>query len=133
MTEQRLTILNLYELKAPADDFARAIEALAKRVEAEGDPGVLSYRFFVNASDGTARGVVDYINPAAWIGHHDIAMGWPEMSALHAVASLSEVVFLGAMTGEIQAWVASSSLRARIRSGYAFAGGFRRPGDQPKA
>lgn len=128
MMKQRLTILNLYELKAPPDHFARAIDALARRVEAEGDPGVLSYRFFVNASEGTARGVIDYSNPAAWIDHHDIAMSWPEMSALHDVAALSEVVFLGAMTSEIQAWIDNSSLSARIRCGYAFAGGFQRPG-----
>lgn len=30
------------------------------RVEAEGRPGILSYRFFVNASERTARGVIDY-------------------------------------------------------------------------
>lgn len=130
MKTERLTILNLYELKAAPDHFAQAIDALARRVQAEGDPGVLSYRFFVNASEGTARGVIDYSNPAAWIGHHDIAMGWPEMSALHEIATLSEVVFLGPMTGEIQAWIDSSTLSARIRCGYAFAGGFQRPDDQ---
>ncbi|MEI2296597.1 hypothetical protein [Ensifer sp. MJa1] len=129
LTNDRLTILNLYELKAPPDHFARAIGALARRVEAEGDPGVLSCRFFVNASEGTARGVIDYSGPAAWIGHHDIAMGWPEMSALHEVATLSEVVFLGPMTSEIQAWIDNSTLSARIRRGYAFAGGFQRAGD----
>ena len=128
MMKQRLTILNLYELKASPDHFSRAIDALARRVEAEGDPGVLSYRFFVNASEWTARGVIDYSNPAAWIGHHDIAMGWPEMSALHDVAALPEVVFLGAMTSEIQDRIDKSSLSARIRCGYAFAGGFQRPG-----
>ncbi|HEV7305974.1 hypothetical protein [Ensifer sp.] len=67
---------------------------MANRVAAEGDPGVLSYRFFVNGSEGSARGVIDYSSPAAWIGHHDTAMGWPEMTALHVVVVLSEVVFL---------------------------------------
>ncbi len=128
--EQRLTILNSYRLNAPPEHFARAIDVLARRVEAEGDPGVLSYRFFVHASEGTARGVIDYVNAAAWIGHHDIAMGWPEMSGLHSVASLTDIVFLGAMTSEIQTWIERSTLTARIRCGYAFAGGFQRQSDR---
>jgi hypothetical protein len=42
--------LNLYAMKRTPADFVRAVDALAKRVEAEGHPGVLSYRFFVNAA-----------------------------------------------------------------------------------
>ncbi|WP_240545110.1 hypothetical protein [Sinorhizobium fredii] len=68
MIDNRLTILNLYELKKTPGDFEIAVGALARRVEAEGHPGVLSYRFFVNASEGTARGVIDYNDPDAGSG-----------------------------------------------------------------
>lgn len=126
MIDNRLTILNLYELKKTPEDFEISVGALARRVEAEGHPGVLSYRFFVNASERTARGVIDYKDPDAWIGHHDIAMNWPEMTALHAAATLAEVIFLGPLTAEIQAWIESSALTARVRNGNIFAGGFQR-------
>ena len=43
-----LTILNTYTLRGSEADFKTAITALAARVEAEGEPGVLSYRFFVS-------------------------------------------------------------------------------------
>ncbi|WP_331375197.1 hypothetical protein [Sinorhizobium chiapasense] len=126
MIDNRLTILNLYELRGAPEAFEIAVSALATRVEAEGHPGVLSYRFFVNASERTARGVIDYKDPDAWIGHHDIAMNWPEMTALHAAATLAEVIFLGRLTSEIQAWIESSALTARVRAGNIFAGGFQR-------
>jgi hypothetical protein len=126
MIDNRLTILNLYELKGTPDDFEIAVRALTRRVEAEVHPNVLSYRFFVNASERTARGVIDYKDPDAWIGHHDIAMNWPEMTALHAAATLAEVIFLGPLTADIQTWIESSALTARIRSGNIFAGGFHR-------
>ncbi|MDK1494820.1 hypothetical protein QN219_33555, partial [Sinorhizobium sp. 7-81] len=74
----------------------------------------------------TARGVIDYKDPDAWIGHHDIAMNWPEMTALHAAARLAEVIFLGLLTFEIQAWIDSSALTARVRAGNLFAGGFQK-------
>ncbi len=126
MSEAGLTILNRYRLTGSAEAFEAAIERLATRVEAEGHPGVLSYRFFVNPAEASARAVIDYDSPAAWVGHHNIAMGWPEMAALHAVATLDEVIFLGPLTPEIERWIAGSTLTARIRHGYRFASGFRR-------
>jgi hypothetical protein len=121
-----LTVLNLYRLKSSAEAFTAAITALAARVEREGERGVLSYRFWVNEAEGTARAVIDYATPQAWIGHHDISMGWPEMKALHAVAGLEDVTFLGPLTPEIRAWLSGSSLTAKVHDGFASAAGFRR-------
>jgi hypothetical protein len=121
-----LTVLNLYRLTGAEDRFRAAIAALAARVEAEGERGVLSYRFFVDAQTGMARAIIDYDAPAAWIGHHEIAMGWPEMKALHAAARLEECVFLGTVTPEIRAWLAGSGLAARVVDGLDWAAGFER-------
>lgn len=121
-----LTILNRYELLAPAEAFEAAIAQLSDRVARDGDRGVLSYRFYVNPDAGLARAVIDYDTPEAWIGHHEIAMGWPEMTALHRVARLAEVTFLGPLSPEIEAWLAGSSLTAAVHSGNRFAAGFRR-------
>lgn len=121
-----LTILNHYVLKDSAAHFSAAITALAARVEHEGEPGVLSYRFFVNEAASSARAVIDYATPQAWIGHHDRSMLWPEMQALHQVATLAEVTFLGPLTEEIQALLAKSGLKAKVHSGFTLAAGFRR-------
>jgi hypothetical protein len=53
-------------------------------------------------------------------------MAWPEMQALHRVARLADVTFLGPMTEEIRAYLAQSGLKARIDAGYTFAAGFQR-------
>lgn len=124
--EAQLTILNLYTLKASPQAFVAAITDLAARVDREGERGVLAYRFWVNAAEGTARAVIDYATPQAWIGHHDISMAWPEMQALHRTAQLSDVTFLGPMTEDIRAWLAGSGLKAMVHDGYAAAAGFRR-------
>ncbi|MDZ4085787.1 MAG: hypothetical protein U1E69_03190 [Tabrizicola sp.] len=126
MDAPHLTVLNLYRLKASAEAFTFAITALANRVEREGERGLLSYRFWVNEADGTARAVIDYATPQAWIGHHDISMGWPEMKALHTVAALEDVTFLGPLTPEIRTWLTGSSLTAKVHDGFAPAAGFRR-------
>ncbi len=137
MSTTSLTILNRYRLVDTPEAFLAAIGRLARRVETEGHPGVLGYRFFASGAEGAARAVVDYSGPDAWIGHHDLAMGWPEMRALHQVARLEEIVFLGLLTPEIRTWIDGSQLTARIVEGYEFAAGFRRPalvaGVQPSA
>ena len=130
LPEPGLTILNTYSLTGSAGAFTAAITALAGRVEAEGHPGVLSYRFFVHKSDAVARAVIDYADPSAWIGHHDRSMVWPEMQALHAVAQLRKVTFLGTVTPEIEKWLSGSGLTAEIAFGFVEAAGFRR--QQPR-
>lgn len=123
----QLTILNEYRLEQPAAQFIQAIRALSERVEREGEPGVRSYRFFVNEAEGSARAVIEYATPQAWIGHHDRSMAWPEMKQLHQVARLDQVTFLGPLTPEIQSWLEKSGLRAKVNSGYTVAAGFSRP------
>ncbi len=122
-----LTILNTYRLEGTAEAFTAAITALAARVQAEGERRVLSYRFFVNSEAGLARAVIDYETADGWIGHHDIAMDWPEMKALHDVATLAHVTFLGPISEEIRAWLNQSGLKAEVETGYVAAAGFRRP------
>lgn len=126
MPQPHLTILNRYSLKGTPAQFRAAIEVLADRVRAEGHRGILSYQFYVNSDEQSARAVIDYENAQAWIGHHDIAMAWPEMRGLHAVAALVEVTFLGQMTPDIQHWIDRSTLTAKLNIGNEFAAGFRR-------
>ncbi len=124
MPATRITAVNHYTLTAPAPDFQAATLALAARVRDQGHPGILSYRFFVNADQATARAVVDYADADAWIGHHDIAMGWPEMAALRAASQLTEITLLGPVTSAILEWLARSGLTATVITGHAFAAGF---------
>jgi hypothetical protein len=126
VTRPTLTVLNTYSLQGSAAEFTVAITALAARVELAGHPGILSYRFFVKADQRLARAVIDYADPAAWIGHHEIAMLWPEMKALHDVATLRHVAFLGPLTDDIHNWLAQSGLQAEIEAGYVAAAGFAR-------
>ena len=126
MTLPALTVLNRYELTGGAAAFRAATSALAARVEAQGEPGIVGYRFYANAEGTEGRAVVDYATPAAWIGHHERSMAWPEMAALHKVARLADVRFLGAVTDEIRAWIARSGLSVSLDEGWDLAAGFRR-------
>lgn len=116
----RLIIVNRYEPRDGVAAFVAAVAALARRVEAEGHPGVLSYRFFTGPD---VRAVVTYASPDAWMGHHDIAFGWPEMAALHATARLAEVAIHGPYPEVMRAWPDRSGLTGAVgHSGSGVAG-----------
>ncbi|MFY0634875.1 MAG: hypothetical protein JXQ91_13770 [Vannielia sp.] len=126
MPDTSFTVYNRYVLLAPPEACTEAFAALVARVRSEGHPGVLRYRFFLNPHNATALGLIDYASPAAWIGHHEIAMPWPEMKALHGLARLEEITFLGEAPDEVRAWLEGSTLAAHLNTGNAAIAGFHR-------
>lgn len=121
-----LMVVNHYRLLAGPAAFSAATASLAARVECDGHPGVLDYRFFVQGMADEGRAVVRYANPAAWIGHHDIAMGWPEMAALRAVADLTAFHVHGAVSADMVRWMDQAGLAARLRDWGPAVAGFSR-------
>lgn len=119
-----ITVVNRYRLLAGPEAFVAAVAAMARRVETEGHPGVRSYHFF--CADGEGRAVVTYANPDAWVGHHDIAMGWPEMAAVRAVSNLEEIALYGPLSDAMRAWLEKAKLLGRLRHAGEAVTGFRR-------
>jgi hypothetical protein len=116
-----VVVVNTYRLRDGAG-YEAAVLALVARVRDDGHPGVRSYRFF-HPTPETGRAVVTYADPEAWVGHHDIIMGWPEMAALRRAADLAEIQLFGPITDAMQAWIDRMGLADRVRhQGLALAG-----------
>jgi quinol monooxygenase YgiN len=116
--------VNRYVLQ-DAEAFDRAVAALVTRVRAEGHPGVRAYRFYRPcAAEG--RAVVNYASPEAWVGHHEMIMGWPEMAALRAAGQLAEVQLFGVVTAAMEAWIARMGLGEKVREAGEPVAGFMR-------
>jgi hypothetical protein len=124
--EDAITVVNLYRLTAGPAAFLAATAALARRVEADGHPGVLEYRFHCPPGAQEGRAVVRYRDAEAWVGHHDLAMGWPEMAALRASADLVEVALYGPFTPAMRAWCERMGLLHAVRPQGVPVAGFRR-------
>lgn len=119
-----VVVINRYDIR-DAGAFEAAVAALVARVRSVGHPGVRSYHFFrTEAVEG--RAVVVYDGPAAWVAHHDIIMGWPEMSALRGAADLQEIDLHGPVTDEGRSWIDRMGLAAKVRYRGAAVAGFHR-------
>ena len=108
-----ITVVNRYALRDRAG-FDAAVAALVERVRIEGHAGVLAYGFYHGGPD-EGRALVRCSDPEAWVGHHDLIMGWPEMAAFRASADLVEVELFGPITPAMQDWIDRMGLAAKLR------------------
>ncbi len=119
-----IVVVNFYALRDP-DGFDRALRVLAPRVRLQGHEGLRSYRFF-GQGPKERRLVAIYDGPAAWVGHHDLIMGWSEMTALRAAARLARTDLYGPINAPMQAWIEKMGLGKKLRHQGEGIAGFRR-------
>ena len=120
-------VVNRYALTGGSAGFVLAADALARRVQDEGHPGIRHYHFFCPPGAGEGRLVAVYDSPEAWVGHHDIAMGWPELAALRAAADLVEIALHGPLSDAMREWLDRAGLMPRVRHHGVAVAGFQRP------
>jgi len=119
-----IVVVNFYALRDP-DGFDRALRVLVPRVRLQGHPGVRSYRFF-GSGPKERRLVAIYEGAAAWVGHHELIMAWPEMVALRATARLARLDLYGPLTPPMQDWIDSMGLGRKLNHQGEGIAGFRR-------
>lgn len=112
--EAEIVVVNRYRLLSGREPFHSAALTLAGRVEAEGHRGILSYRLYAPEGVEEARLFARYQDAEAWVGHHDLAMGWPEMVAFRNVAALERVELYGTVTGPMRDWIDRMGLAGRV-------------------
>ena len=108
--EHHVIQVNEYELVGESDAYVDAIGRLADRTEREGHPGVLEYRFFVNAVSGSAGATIIYDNADSWRAHHELAYQWGEMGELQATVRLKRLILFGPLTEDIESWLAGAGI-----------------------
>jgi hypothetical protein len=119
-----IVVVNFYALRDAAG-FDRALRALVPRVRLQGHEGLRSYRFF-GSGPKERRLVAIYEGPEAWVGHHDLIMGWQEMVALRAAARLARTDLYGPISPPMQAWIDQMGLGKKLRHQGEAIAGFRR-------
>jgi hypothetical protein len=99
-----------YDLAADAAAYVTAIRRLAERTAAEGHPGVLHYRFYVDRDSNAAGATIIYQDANAWQRHHEMAYQWPEMGDLQATVRLKRLALFGPITPEVEEWLTGADI-----------------------
>jgi hypothetical protein len=123
-----ITVVNHYRLLSGREAFVAAVNSLARHVEAEGHDGVMDYRFYCCKGDVEGRAVVRYRDAEAWVGHHELVLGWPEMTAFRAVADLARIEIHGPVTPAMLDWINRMGVAQKVLLAGDAVAGFRRVG-----
>jgi hypothetical protein len=108
--QRQIVQVNEYDLKDSPSAYLAAIQAVARRTEAEGHAGVLAYRFYANRTENTAGATIVYDDSDAWVAHHDIAYTWDEMPVLQSTVSLKRLTLLGPLSASLQQWLSKAGI-----------------------
>lgn len=108
--EKHVVTVGRYELTAPLAEYKAAAEALARRTEKEGDPGVLAYQFYADAEAGTVGNVIIYADAGAWMRHHEMMSKWPERLPFGRTVRFVEYRVLGPLSPEVLSFLAGAGV-----------------------
>lgn len=128
-----VVVVSFYSLR-DVEAFDRAVRALVSRMKLQDPAGLRGYRFF-GSGPRMRRLVAIYETPDAWVRHHNLIVGWPEMVSFRAAARMRRVRLYGLATPEMEHWVERMRQGRIIHQGGKTIPLFRRqgPGVRPRS
>lgn len=101
----RITLVEVLELKSSYETFLAVIRAATKRLEAEGVRGLVGARFYATPGSSQVGAVITFAGPDQVMEHIRMISGWPEFKALLDVMTPIDVRVYGRLPAEALAWI----------------------------
>ncbi|MCP3145356.1 hypothetical protein [Pyxidicoccus xibeiensis] len=110
---ERITLVEVLELKGSYETFLAIIRAAARRLEAEGVRGLVGARFYAKPESREIGAVITFAGPGQVMEHIRMISGWPEFKALLACVVPIDVRVYGRLPGEAHAWLRQMNVESR--------------------
>jgi len=81
------------------------VDALRRRVEAEGERELLNFQFYADPHSTRIGAVLTFASSAAFLRHVALVGGWDEFRAFAGSARLLDIRVYGELPAEAAAWV----------------------------
>jgi hypothetical protein len=107
--QSHVTIVAQFELTQPRADFEDALRALVGRVEKEGVPGLLAYRFYTSPHSNKCGGVITFASEQAMRDHQQLVANWEEYTRLQSMMKLVDLRLFGTFSDSYKQSMAEAS------------------------
>ncbi|MFP2904711.1 hypothetical protein ACLESD_06570 [Pyxidicoccus sp. 3LFB2] len=111
---ERITLVEVLELKAPFEVFQATIQAAVRRLEAEGVSTLVGVRFYARPDATEVGAVITFANASQVMEHIRMISGWPEFKALLDTAKPIDVRVYGRLGEEAHAWLRTMNVVSRV-------------------
>jgi hypothetical protein len=100
-----VTLVEVLELTRPFEEFADAIKAALRRLEAEGVQELVTVQFYAEPGSTQVGAILTFSDRERMIEHMNMVSGWEEFGRFFATVKPIEVRVYGRLSEEAEAWI----------------------------
>jgi|SRR5215211_482954 len=100
-----VTLVEVLELTVPYEEFARAVGAAARRLEAEGVRELVTVHFYGNPGSTEVGAILTFSDRERMIEHIEMISKWEEFERFFACVRPLDVRVYGKLSEEAEAWI----------------------------
>lgn len=104
-TSNHLTLVEVLEVIGPEAEFAQAVRAAVRRLEAEGVRELVNIHFYSNPGSSEVGAVIVFSDSSRVIDHMNMITGWEEFQTLAGLIRLVDMRVFGKLSPEAEAWI----------------------------
>jgi hypothetical protein len=100
-----VTLVEVMELTRPFEEFAKAIEAASRRLEAEGVEELVAVHFYGSPDSTEAGAILTFSDRERMIDHIEMVSKWEEFERFFATVKPLDVRVYGKLSEEAEEWI----------------------------
>ena len=100
-----VTLVEVMELTRPFEEFAQAVRAAARRLEAEGIQELVMLQFYGNPRSTEVGALLTFSDRERMIEHIEMISAWEEFERFFATVRPLDVRVYGRMSEEAEEWI----------------------------
>ena len=100
-----VTLVEVFELTVPYEEFEEAVRAVTERLEAEGVRELVSVNFYAEPGSTGAGAILTFSDSERMLEHMDMVSSWEEYPRFFATVKPLDVRVYGRLHAEAEAWI----------------------------
>jgi hypothetical protein len=103
--KEYVTLVEVMELTVPYEEFADAIGAASRRLEAEGVEELVAFHFYGSPESTEAGAILTFSNRERMVDHIEMVSKWEEFERFFATVKPLDMRVYGRLTEEAEEWI----------------------------
>src|SRR5215216_3785658 len=100
-----VTLVEVLELTRPFEEFAAAVDACVRRLEAEGVRELVTIQFYSNPGSTEVGALLSFADRERVVEHLNLITRWEQFERFFSMVTPRDVRIYGRLSAEAEAWV----------------------------
>jgi hypothetical protein len=102
--DEYVTLVEVLELTRPFEEFADAVQAAARRLQAEGVQALVSVQFYAASGTTEVGAILTFADRSRFMEHIELITQWEEFERFFATVKPVDVRVYGKLSPDAEAW-----------------------------